>query len=156
MEPPGLFRGRGNHPKQGMLKKRTMPEDIIVNCSKWVMCLALHCQLFYLIGHQFYLVNTWCDDVNMLDSWSVQWLKTRYWSRHLFMSVHYSFMTQRHYRKLFYVYCRDSKYPEPPPGHKWKEVRHDNTVSFTYLINWLNSSSLSWKLLLHVAFSVLT
>lgn len=34
IEPPGLFRGRGDHPKQGMLKKRTMPEDVIINCSK--------------------------------------------------------------------------------------------------------------------------
>jgi DNA topoisomerase-1 len=34
IEPPGLFRGRGEHPKQGMLKKRVMPEDVIINCSK--------------------------------------------------------------------------------------------------------------------------
>ncbi|XP_066959868.1 LOW QUALITY PROTEIN: DNA topoisomerase I, mitochondrial-like [Macrobrachium rosenbergii] len=34
VEPPGLFRGRGEHPKQGMVKRRTMPEDIIINCSK--------------------------------------------------------------------------------------------------------------------------
>ena len=34
IEPPGLFRGRGEHPKQGMLKTRIMPEDIIINCSK--------------------------------------------------------------------------------------------------------------------------
>ncbi|CAI9738008.1 DNA topoisomerase I, mitochondrial-like [Octopus vulgaris] len=34
IEPPGLFRGRGDHPKQGMLKRRTMPEDVIINCSK--------------------------------------------------------------------------------------------------------------------------
>lgn len=35
IEPPGLFRGRGEHPKQGMLKKRIQPEDVIINCSKW-------------------------------------------------------------------------------------------------------------------------
>lgn len=34
IEPPGLFRGRGDHPKQGMLKKRVQPEDVIINCSK--------------------------------------------------------------------------------------------------------------------------
>jgi len=34
IEPPGLFRGRGEHPKQGMIKRRTMPEDVIINCSK--------------------------------------------------------------------------------------------------------------------------
>ncbi|XP_063155792.1 DNA topoisomerase I, mitochondrial isoform X2 [Candoia aspera] len=61
-EPPGLFRGRGDHPKMGMLKKRIMPEDVIINCSK------------------------------------------------------------------------GSKVPQPPPGHKWKEVRCDNTV--TWLASW--------------------
>ncbi|CAH0404957.1 unnamed protein product [Chilo suppressalis] len=62
IEPPGLFRGRGEHPKMGMLKKRVMPEDVLINCSK------------------------------------------------------------------------DSKVPKPPSGHKWKEVRHDNTV--TWLASW--------------------
>merc|ERR1719436_461910 len=62
IEPPGLFRGRGEHPKQGMLKRRVMPEDVIVNCSK------------------------------------------------------------------------DSEIPEPPEGHKWKEVRHDPNV--TWLASW--------------------
>ena len=28
LEPPQLFRGRGEHPKQGLLKKRTFPESI--------------------------------------------------------------------------------------------------------------------------------
>ncbi|XP_072918128.1 DNA topoisomerase 1 [Hemitrygon akajei] len=62
IEPPGLFRGRGNHPKMGMLKRRIRPQDIIINCSK------------------------------------------------------------------------DSKVPQPPPGQKWKEVRHDNKV--TWLVSW--------------------
>ncbi|CAD5111129.1 unnamed protein product [Dimorphilus gyrociliatus] len=65
IEPPGLFRGRGDHPKQGCLKKRVQPEDVIINCSK------------------------------------------------------------------------DSKIPEAPPGHKWKEVRHDNTV--TWLACWTDN-----------------
>lgn len=34
VEPPGLFRGRGAHPKTGMIKKRLWPEDIILNISK--------------------------------------------------------------------------------------------------------------------------
>ncbi|KAA0707692.1 DNA topoisomerase 1 [Triplophysa tibetana] len=34
IEPPGLFRGRGDHPKMGMLKRRIRPEDVIINCSK--------------------------------------------------------------------------------------------------------------------------
>ncbi|XP_060692462.1 DNA topoisomerase 1-like [Hemiscyllium ocellatum] len=62
IEPPGLFRGRGNHPKMGMLKRRIRPQDIIINCSK------------------------------------------------------------------------DSKIPSPPAGQKWKEVRHDNKV--TWLVSW--------------------
>jgi DNA topoisomerase I len=62
IEPPGLFRGRGEHPKMGTLKRRIVPEDIIINCSK------------------------------------------------------------------------DSKIPQPPKGHRWKEVRHDNTV--TWLASW--------------------
>jgi DNA topoisomerase-1 len=31
LEPPSLFRGRGEHPKQGMLKKRTWPESCVMN-----------------------------------------------------------------------------------------------------------------------------
>ncbi|XP_068603273.1 DNA topoisomerase 1 [Brachionichthys hirsutus] len=62
IEPPGLFRGRGDHPKMGMLKRRIRPQDIIINCSK------------------------------------------------------------------------DSKHPKPPQGSKWKEVRHDNKV--TWLASW--------------------
>uniref|UniRef100_A0A8C4GZ40 DNA topoisomerase I n=1 Tax=Dicentrarchus labrax TaxID=13489 RepID=A0A8C4GZ40_DICLA len=62
IEPPGLFRGRGEHPKQGMLKKRIQPEDVIINCSK------------------------------------------------------------------------EASIPVPPAGHHWKEVRHDNTV--TWLASW--------------------
>lgn len=62
IEPPGLFRGRGEHPKMGKLKKRVMPEDVLINCSK------------------------------------------------------------------------NSNIPKPPPGHKWKEVRHDSNV--TWLASW--------------------
>ena len=45
IEPPGLFRGRGDHPKQGMLKRRVMPEDVIINCSKYVT-LSMFCFTF--------------------------------------------------------------------------------------------------------------
>ncbi|TDH68765.1 hypothetical protein CCR75_009195 [Bremia lactucae] len=31
IEPPGLFRGRGEHPKTGTLKERVLPEDVTVN-----------------------------------------------------------------------------------------------------------------------------
>ncbi|KAL1767257.1 DNA topoisomerase I, mitochondrial isoform X1 [Sigmodon hispidus] len=70
-EPPGLFRGRGDHPKMGMLKRRIMPEDVVINCS------------------------------------------------------------------------RDSKVPEPPSGHQWKEVRSDNTV--TWLAAWTENIQNSFK-----------
>lgn len=36
VEPPGLFRGRGAHPKTGMLKRRVMPEQITLNIGKGV------------------------------------------------------------------------------------------------------------------------
>ncbi|XP_070967222.1 DNA topoisomerase I, mitochondrial [Oncorhynchus clarkii lewisi] len=71
IEPPGLFRGRGEHPKQGMLKKRIQPEDVIINCEK------------------------------------------------------------------------KSCIPEPPAGHHWKEVRHDNTV--TWLASWTENVQGSCK-----------
>ena len=34
VEPPGLFRGRGEHPKTGMVKKRVQPEQITINIGK--------------------------------------------------------------------------------------------------------------------------
>lgn len=34
IEPPGIFLGRGDHPKLGMIKKRVNPEDVIINLSK--------------------------------------------------------------------------------------------------------------------------
>ncbi|XP_046703332.1 DNA topoisomerase I, mitochondrial isoform X4 [Silurus meridionalis] len=65
LEPPGLFRGRGEHPKMGKLKRRVQPEDVIINCSQ------------------------------------------------------------------------DVKVPEPPAGHRWKRVQHDNTV--TWLASWVEN-----------------
>ncbi|KAG0151163.1 hypothetical protein CROQUDRAFT_651365 [Cronartium quercuum f. sp. fusiforme G11] len=34
VEPPSLFRGRGEHPKTGKLKTRVEPEQITINCSE--------------------------------------------------------------------------------------------------------------------------
>lgn len=34
IEPPSLFKGRGDHPKAGKLKPRLMPENITINCSE--------------------------------------------------------------------------------------------------------------------------
>ncbi|KAH9455446.1 hypothetical protein Pst134EA_022910 [Puccinia striiformis f. sp. tritici] len=58
VEPPSLFRGRGDHPKTGRLKKRVMAEEIHINCGA------------------------------------------------------------------------DSKFPEPPPGHKWAEIVHNEKASW--------------------------
>lgn len=71
IEPPGLFRGRGDHPKQGKLKKRTMPEDVIINIGQ------------------------------------------------------------------------GAKIPEPPEGHKWQKVIHDNKVS--WLACWVENIQGSYK-----------
>ncbi|CAG8551065.1 5402_t:CDS:10 [Diversispora eburnea] len=62
IEPPGLFRGRGAHPKCGKLKQRVLPEQVTINVGK------------------------------------------------------------------------NTPVPPPPPGHKWKEVIHENTV--TWLATW--------------------
>ncbi|KAI8632576.1 eukaryotic DNA topoisomerase I [Xylariaceae sp. FL1651] len=34
VEPPGLFRGRGEHPKTGKVKQRVMPEQVTINIGK--------------------------------------------------------------------------------------------------------------------------
>ena len=34
VEPPGLFRGRGEHPKMGMIKSRVYPSEITINIGK--------------------------------------------------------------------------------------------------------------------------
>jgi DNA topoisomerase-1 len=34
VEPPGLFRGRGHHPKTGRLKRRVMPEQVTINVGE--------------------------------------------------------------------------------------------------------------------------
>ena len=37
VEPPGLFRGRGDHPKTGRVKKRVMPEQVTINIGPEAM-----------------------------------------------------------------------------------------------------------------------
>jgi DNA topoisomerase-1 len=34
VEPPGLFRGRGEHPKMGKVKRRITPNDVVINIGK--------------------------------------------------------------------------------------------------------------------------
>ncbi|KAI9008588.1 eukaryotic DNA topoisomerase I [Hyaloraphidium curvatum] len=71
VEPPGLFRGRGAHPKAGCLKLRVRPEQITINVAK------------------------------------------------------------------------GAKVPDPPAGHKWGSVVHDNTV--TWLAYWKENVNDNFK-----------
>lgn len=71
VEPPGLFRGRGEHPKTGMVKKRVMPEQVTINIGK------------------------------------------------------------------------EAKVPEPPEGHRWKEVKHDDKG--TWLAMWQENINQAYK-----------
>ena len=34
VQPPGLLRARGDNPNGGKIKKRIMPEDVVINCSE--------------------------------------------------------------------------------------------------------------------------
>ncbi|KAF2146754.1 uncharacterized protein K452DRAFT_241817 [Aplosporella prunicola CBS 121167] len=71
VEPPGLFRGRGEHPKTGKVKKRVTPEQITIN-----------------IGEK-------------------------------------------------------AQVPAPPPGHKWKEIKHDHEG--TWLAMWQENINGAYK-----------
>lgn len=71
VEPPGLFRGRGEHPKTGRVKKRVSPEQITINIGK------------------------------------------------------------------------EAKVPEPPAGHRWKEVKHDQEG--TWLAMWQENINGAYK-----------
>ncbi|KAI4241031.1 MAG: hypothetical protein L6R40_004779 [Gallowayella cf. fulva] len=71
VEPPGLFRGRGEHPKTGRVKKRVQPEQITINIGK------------------------------------------------------------------------EAKVPEPPEGHRWKEVKHDQEG--TWLAMWQENINNAYK-----------
>ncbi|KAF1360465.1 hypothetical protein EJ07DRAFT_154914 [Lizonia empirigonia] len=71
VEPPSLFRGRGEHPKTGRVKKRVLPEQITVNIGE------------------------------------------------------------------------NAKVPEPPAGHRWKEVKHDHEG--TWLAMWQENINGAYK-----------
>ncbi|KAJ5654643.1 hypothetical protein N7490_001646 [Penicillium lividum] len=71
VEPPSLFRGRGEHPKTGRVKTRVQPEQIIINIGK------------------------------------------------------------------------EATVPPPPPGHKWKEVKHDQEG--TWLAMWQENINGNYK-----------
>lgn len=63
LEPPQLFRGRGEHPKQGLLKKRTFPESVTLNIAE-TACVPKVCGM---PGH------AWRDIVHEN---TVQWIAT--------------------------------------------------------------------------------
>lgn len=71
VEPPGLFRGRGEHPKTGKVKTRVLPEQVTINIGK------------------------------------------------------------------------DAKIPQPPMGHKWKSVQHDQKA--TWLATWQENINGAYK-----------
>ncbi|KAF2013319.1 hypothetical protein BU24DRAFT_424331 [Aaosphaeria arxii CBS 175.79] len=71
VEPPSLFRGRGEHPKTGRVKKRVLPEQITINIGK------------------------------------------------------------------------EAKVPDPPAGHRWKEVKHDQEG--TWLAMWQENINGAYK-----------
>ncbi|KAI9349575.1 hypothetical protein BDR26DRAFT_891668 [Obelidium mucronatum] len=81
IEPPGLFRGRGDHPKTGTLKLRVMPEQVTLNIGK------------------------------------------------------------------------EAKIPDPPAGHKWGSIVHDNTVA--WLATWKENVNDNIKYVLMAATSSL-
>lgn len=71
VEPPGLFRGRGEHPKTGKVKNRVQPEQITINIGK------------------------------------------------------------------------EAKIPQPPEGHNWKEIKHDQEG--TWLAMWQENINGAYK-----------
>ncbi len=81
VEPPSLFRGRGEHPKTGRVKKRVMPEQITINIGE------------------------------------------------------------------------NAKVPEPPAGHQWKEIKHDNKA--TWLAMWQENINGNYKYVMLAATSAI-
>ncbi|KXJ91472.1 hypothetical protein Micbo1qcDRAFT_134887 [Microdochium bolleyi] len=81
VEPPSLFRGRGEHPKTGKLKLRVMPEQVTINIGK------------------------------------------------------------------------DAPVPQPPEGHKWKAIQHDNKA--TWLAMWQENINGAYKYVMLAANSAI-
>ena len=63
IEPPGLFRGRGEHPKMGLLKKRVVPEQIVINIGEGEkVWLVYSCAVAVLVIYTcaFCIASTYC------------------------------------------------------------------------------------------------
>lgn len=63
--------------------------------------------------------------------WSLEWFDLAAFITALYMLL--GFAIKRHCNLLSIHLYREANVPDPPAGHKWKEVRHDNNVS------WLSS-----------------
>ena len=62
--------------------------------------------------------NHWADARIRMDIWNFK--------------VYHPQKPAAHWNVLKFILCficRGAKVPDPPEGHRWKEVRHDNTVS---------------------------
>ena len=71
VEPPGLFRGRGEHPKMGKIKSRIMPEDVTINIgetAKIPKCpIPGHNWGEVIHNHQVTWLSCWRDSINSND-----------------------------------------------------------------------------------------
>jgi DNA topoisomerase-1 len=66
IEPPGIFLGRGSHPKIGRIKKRIYPEDVILNLDKEApipKTLANHKWSDIIHDHSVIWLATWKDEI---------------------------------------------------------------------------------------------
>ncbi|RUS27976.1 hypothetical protein BC938DRAFT_482498 [Jimgerdemannia flammicorona] len=67
IEPPGLFRGRGEHPKTGSLKKRVLPEQVTINIGESAKAPeppAGHKWAKVINDHTATWLATWKENVN--------------------------------------------------------------------------------------------
>lgn len=67
IEPPGIFLGRGTHPKLGRIKKRTYPEDVTLNLDKESKIpITLHGHKWREIIHDNTVIwlATWKDNIS--------------------------------------------------------------------------------------------
>lgn len=66
VEPPGLFRGRGEHPKMGRVKRRIYPEDITINIgedSPVPKCKGGHTWGRVIHNHDVMWLASWKDTI---------------------------------------------------------------------------------------------
>jgi DNA topoisomerase-1 len=66
IEPPGIFLGRGVHPKLGCIKKRIKPEEVIINISKNVNIPEIQKHKWKKVIHDKSVIwlASWKDTIN--------------------------------------------------------------------------------------------